>query len=159
MTTWQRYLIVLLTLIVAGGAAYAYSQYSYQHSSLADTAQVRMTVSGFGDQLKQVPVLAPHDLFVKAMNMYYAIYVAPSLLEEWNARPETAPGRQTSSPWPDRIEVGDVTRNSDGTYSVLGNVVEVANGSNGQETVGSYPVRITLTKGPDGWQITKFEKQ
>lgn len=158
MPSWLRYLVVLLTLLVASAAAYAYYTHYQAESSLADGAQVRMTVSGFGDQLKQVPLLAPDDLVSKAMDMYYGLYVSPELLTTWKQDPQDAPGRLTSSPWPDRIEITAVTKNQDGTYTIDGNIVEVTSGDNGPQVADSYAVQFTLTKGPDGWQITGYAK-
>lgn len=161
MKIWHRYLIVLLTAVVAAGAAYGYYQYQKEHSSNSDVAQVRITVSGFGDQLQQVPLIAPKDVLAFAMDKYYALYVHPDLLAKWKADPMSAPGRLTSSPWPDRIEVTDVHKNNDGTYTVDGNIVDIAHGA-GTTTptvVDKVPVRFTLSLGPDGWQITGYAKR
>jgi hypothetical protein len=155
---WKRYLIVLLTLIVASAAAYWYYGYHKAHSSFADPAQVRMTVTAFGDQLQKMPLTAPPDLITKGMDLYYGMYVHPDLLAQWKADPLNAPGRLTSSPWPDRIDITSMTKNKDGTYTVDGDIVEVAHGATTTETVRSIPVRFTLAMGPDGWQITGYTK-
>jgi hypothetical protein len=85
--------------------------------------------------------------------------VQPDLLEKWKADPKNAPGRLTSSPSPDRITITGTQRNKDGTYTVLGNIIETAS-SNGTTTqvTDSIPVKFTLSLGPDGWQITGYQK-
>jgi hypothetical protein len=155
---WKRYMIVLLTFIVASAGAYAYYVYHQQHASFSDEARVRMVVDNLGDNLRQVPLLAPADLLGKGMDLYYGEFVHPDLLAKWKADPLNAPGRLTSSPVPDRIDITGIAKNADGTYTVNAGIVEVANGASGPETVDTIPVRFTLTKGPDGWQITDYQK-
>lgn len=160
MKIWQRYLIVLITLIVASGAAYAYYQYDKAHSSGSDIAQVRMTVYGLGDNLVEVPLLAPADVVGFAMDKYYALYVRPDLLAKWKADPKNAPGRLTSSPWPDRIDIDSATKNADGTYTVDAEIIDVAHGvATSTDITSKTPVRFTVSLGPDGWQITGYEKR
>lgn len=159
MSLWTRYIIVIVTALVAAGAATGYYLYVKSESSSSDVAQVRITVSGLGDKLQQVPLVAPSDVVAFAIDKYYALYVHPDLMTAWKNNPSTAPGRSTSSPWPDRIDITGTTKNADGTYTVNGSVVEVAKGADGNnETVNTVPVRFVLTKGPDGWQITGYEK-
>lgn len=158
MSTFNRYLIVFLAFIITAGGAYAYYSYTRAHSSLSDDAQVRMTVSSFGDELKMVPLLAPGDLVGKAMDMYYSMYVHPDLLAKWKADPLNAPGRLTSSPAPDRIDVTKTTKNEDGTYTIEANVVETSSGPDNALRENPIPVVFTLTLGPDGWQITGYQK-
>ena len=158
MTIWKRYAVVALAAVVATGAAYGYYTYTFSQSSNSDTAQVRITVAGLGDQLQKVPLIAPPNIVAFAMDQYYALYVHPDLLNKWKANPSEAPGRQVSSPWPDRIDVTQVTKGKNGTYVATANIVEMANGASGQEVVGTVPIKFTLSKGIDGWQITAYEK-
>lgn len=156
---WKRYVIVLLTLVVASAAAYGIYNYRKSNSSFADSAQVRIAVAGFGDMLRQVPLIAPPDVVAFAMDKYYSLYVSPELLAKWKANPQSAPGRLTSSPWPDRIDITGVTKNKDGTFTVLANIVEIANGTGTTTAIAAtVPVKFTLTLGPDGWQITDYQK-
>lgn len=159
MKIWQRYLIVLVTLIVASGAAYGYYQYDKAHSSSSDIAQVRMTVYGLGDSLVQVPLSAPADVVAFAMDKYYALYVHPDLLAAWKVDPKNAPGRLTSSPSPDRIDITSAVKNEDGSYTVDAAIVEKARAAATTTAASTIPVRFTLALGPDGWQITGYEKR
>lgn len=159
MKIWHRYLTVLLAALITGGAAYGYYTYKKEHSSDSDSAQVRITVEGLGDQLQQVPLIAPHDILKFAMDKYYALYVRPDTLSAWENDPKNAPGRLTSSPWPDRIEVVSATKNQDGTYTVDANIVDIARTATSTAVVDRMPVRFTLARGPDGWQITGYQKR
>ncbi|MGE5540902.1 MAG: hypothetical protein ACM3TU_01305 [Bacillota bacterium] len=156
MKIWQRYLIVLITFLVAAGGSYWYYQYNREHSSLSDVFQVRTTVSGFGDELRQVSLLAPAADVAKAMDSHYSYYVHPDLLAKWKADPIHAPGRLTSSPWPDFIEITSATKNPDGSYTVDGMIAERT--SSDVHPSNFIRVRFIVTKGPDGWQITDYQK-
>ena len=161
MKNWQRYLVIILVAVVAGGAAYGYYQYQKAHSSSSDTAQVRIIVAGLGDNLVKVPLIAPSNVVDFAMDQYYAQYVRPDLLSAWKNDPMSAPGRLTSSPWPDSIEVTGITKRDTDTYVVNASIIEVAHGASGTttETVSKDPVSFTLSRGPDGWQISGYEKR
>ncbi len=117
----------------------------------------RTLVEAFGATLKNVSLTADKTLIVDAMQREYAPYVAPTLLSVWQNDPSQAPGRHTSSPWPDRIEIVsiDVRR---GIYEVQGDIVEVSNeggGINEEPTVAARrPITMTLQNLGFGLRIT-----
>ena len=82
-------------------------------------------VKDFGSNLKLVSLLAPKDTLEKEMKENYSEFVSEKLIEKWLSDPENAPGRLTSSPWPDRIEVEDIEKVSENEYKVEGKVIEV----------------------------------
>ncbi len=92
--------------------------------------------------------------------MQYVSYVAPSLLQVWTADPTKAPGRHTSSPWPDSIDIVSITKINDTTYSVEGNVLEVANTDEEILPAAVYPVSMQVEKdtGSGQWWIISLEK-
>lgn len=114
--------------------------------------EVEGIIAAFGTRLDDVSLLSPSA--AAEMDSLYGEYVAAPLLDKWKASPESALGRLTSSPYPDRIEVGTVTRNENNTYTVLGNVIEVAN----EETVAVYPVAFVLGEQEGRWLITEAYK-
>src|SRR4051812_4438685 len=71
----------------------------------ANEAQVRTVVTEFGKRLREVSVMAPKAAAAKAMDGAYAAYVAPGLLAAWKRDPQKAAGKQTSSPYPARIDI------------------------------------------------------
>ncbi len=159
MSTVKHYSIVLLVAVVlAGAAAIFYHYYSIQRTEFLNTTAVRNTVTGLGDELQAVSLLAPAADVAEAMERHYAFYVHPDLLARWKADPQLAPGRLTSTPRPDRIEITETTPNEDGSYTVSANILEVAESAQGRQVVSTIPVRFTLVQGPDGWQITAYEK-
>jgi hypothetical protein len=108
-------------------------------------------VEELGRRMRLVSVLAPADLAAKAMRMSYAGFVDPKLLEVWSTNPTHAPGRQTSSPWPDRIEVQSASLSGD-QATVIGKIVEATSAG---ET-GRVPVEVGLKREGSSWLIIEY---
>ncbi len=95
------------------------------HPSVEDEIAIGRLVSDFGSRLQSVSLLAPKGLAITSMQEQYGSYLSPTLLSRWQADPEKALGRLTSSPWPDRIEVKSTQAASAETYEVKGEIIEV----------------------------------
>lgn len=120
-----------------------------------DSAVVRAVVEEFGKRLKSVPLQAAPDQIRAAIIEQYADYVSPELLAVWVVEPSLAPGRLTSSPWPDRIEIREIQEEGDGRYAVTGYVVEVTSAEFGtEEAAVKLPIALELEKEGDDWLIT-----
>jgi hypothetical protein len=116
-------------------------------------------VMAFGTKMKQVSVLAPTVQAQAAMDTHYKPLVSTELLVAWKAKPDDAPGRTTSSPWPEKIIVAQVSLLSEGKYKVDGNVLEMTSDSLAKnKPVAVYPVVFEVEKQHDAWLITSFEK-
>lgn len=111
-------------------------------------------VEAFGGKLRMASLSAPADVARENIRERYAGYVSPALLEAWINDPDSAPGRLTSSPWPDRVEVRSAAK-TDGGYRVEGEIVEIT-GDGGEAEIRS---RVTLdVRRIDGrWLIDGFE--
>ncbi|HVW67248.1 MAG TPA: hypothetical protein VHA78_06015 [Candidatus Peribacteraceae bacterium] len=128
--------------------------------SVADETAAKQIVIEFGTKMKAVSLLAGSGTVLKAMDDNYGNLVTPDLLSAWKSKPSIAPGRMTSSPWPDHINVTAVTPMDDQTMIVSGNVVEmtseeVAHGG----YANMYPVRIVVVNQNGAWRIAAFMKQ
>ena len=119
----------------------------------AEELSVRSRALEFGKQMQKVPLMAGAAIVAQAMDSNYGSYVDAPLLASWKAAPTDAPGRLTSSPWPDRIEITSAQKNSDGTYTVSGEIIEMT--SAGES--GRVPVSLTLANQNGNWVITRFE--
>lgn len=82
-------------------------------------------VKDFGSKLQLVSLQAPKEEVKKSMQKNYGGYVTLTLLEKWISNPLNAPGRLTSSPWPDRIEIQSFEKLSEYEYRVKGDIIEV----------------------------------
>lgn len=93
------------------------------------------------------------------MREHYAFYVSPALLEAWRNDPASAPGRLTSSPWPDRIEIRSAEKTADGAYRVEGDIIETASaeGNEDGEPAAKLPVTLEVRNIDGRWLIDAFE--
>ncbi|HTX89832.1 MAG TPA: hypothetical protein VMC09_01335 [Anaerolineales bacterium] len=138
-------LLTLLVLTIFGSMTFLLARkFNPSPSNLAAESEAQAVVEGFGKKLQAVSILAPSDQAAQAIRDNYAEYVSPALLAVWTADPGNAPGRATSSPWPDRIEISTMKMESATTFQVNGKVIEVT--SNEVEHGGIAATRnITLT--------------
>jgi hypothetical protein len=115
---------------------------------------VRRVVEDFGDVIKNVPLAGTPEIVTLAIRENYSIYLSDELLNQWVRNNNQALGRETSSPWPERIDIESITKNESGDYTVKGEVVSMTSqemvhgGDAGREA-------ITLTVEPAGqrWVI------
>jgi hypothetical protein len=125
-----------------------------QQTDESDELAVMNLVKGFGSKLQLVSLLAPKDILSKSIQDNYTGYVSPTLIAEWISNPLNAPGRLTSSPWPDRIEILSIDKISEKIYHVKGEIIELIN--SGQKTVdiaAKRPITLTVKKMGNDWLI------
>jgi len=118
----------------------------------AGEREARAAVEGFGARLQKVSLLATDASLV--IEEEYGAFVEPALLARWQHEPLEAPGRQASSPWPDRIEIVRVARQGSG-YVVEGEIVLRTSAGD----AGRTPVIIQLVPSDEGYRIAAFEEQ
>lgn len=115
-------------------------------------------VTRFGARLASVSLLSPPEVLLDLLREQYGPLVTPELLDEWLGQPSAAPGREVSSPWPDRIEVDAVTHVSGDRYRVIGELVyvtstEVTSGG----AADRQPVQLEVIRGAGGeWRIADY---
>ncbi|HWR60275.1 MAG TPA: hypothetical protein VN580_01605, partial [Clostridia bacterium] len=150
--------LVLSVSLLACTNASANAGNGQQQTGEADKdhkAAVIKIVEAFGKKLQGVSLLAPKDILEKSMRENYGKFVSPELLEKWISNPESAPGRLTSSPWPDRIEVLEVKQLSENKYQVRGEIIEIANAKDSStEVAAKRPITLVLEMLDGKWLIT-----
>lgn len=109
-------------------------------------------VEEFGRRLKNVPLTAAPHIAAAAIRQHYDGLVTPALLERWASAPADAPGREVSSPWPDRIEINNTERNGD-RARVDGTLVEVTSTGDARR----LRVEAQLERSNERWKISAFE--
>ena len=128
-----------------------------QETSNLSSVQVTSRVIEFGSRLKNVSLLSPNEILKKDIQLNYGTYITSELLNKWLNDPTQAPGRQTSSPWPDRIEVTSVNQVDQNHFEIEGQVVYMTNQelqSGGD--AGRYLVKINLINQNGNWLISDF---
>lgn len=147
------YLWIVGAVLVLGGLVYSYIGTHPQ--GVIDgkhEGDVRTTVAAFGNELNSVSVLSPEA--ADQITQSYGPYVSEELLASWVAEPQLAPGRISSSPWPDHIEVDTVTMNEAGAYDVMGRVMlKTSTGD-----AGIIPVSLTVSDVGGSFLITRYQE-
>jgi hypothetical protein len=121
----------------------------------SETNIVTKLVKSFGGKLQNFSLLAPNDIVKKELQKNYEKLITPQLLSKWSANPLTAPGRLTSSPWPDRIEIKAVIKLSGNEYEVKGEIIEI---TSVEKVNGGYaekrPITLRIKKIKNNWLIS-----
>jgi hypothetical protein len=155
----KRIIIFVVILVVVAGAALlgGATLLSSPSSGTAGVDDASSTVAAFGAQLQKVSLLAPDVSSTIAST--YASYVTPQLLSAWEATPQSAPGRRTSSPWPDHIRIDSIGPQGTG-YIVNGDIIEMTsdNIEHGGNS-GTIPVIIQLIQQNGSLLIAAYQQQ
>jgi len=152
----KKVLVVMLVMMVSLGLFGCSNQgVEVKSSDEGDKKAVTAVVEGFGQKLQQVSLLASSEDLKKSMNENYGSYVTPELLEKFLSAPENAPGRLTSSPWPDRIEIASAVKTSEGAYKVEGTIIEITSADQGTgNAAAKRPITLEVKKTDDKWLIS-----
>lgn len=113
--------------------------------------EVENLVKGFGGKLQFVSLLSSKDVLEKDMKENYGEFVSQELLEEWINDSDNAPGRLTSSPWPDSIEIDDIEKLSEIEYKVEGKIIEKTSNENDGEI--TQPITLSVKMIDEKWLI------
>ncbi len=156
-------IIVIIGLLVwyawAGSDGVPGNATTTSATSTVETAAVQDIVEEFGTHLKNVSLSASADQVADAIESEYARFVSADLLNTWAEDPSSAPGRETSSPWPERIDVDRVDKTNDTRYAVHGRVIYItsADMTGSGASAGEQDVIVTVDKQSDGsWKITQY---
>lgn len=114
--------------------------------------QVRADVTSFGTVLKDVSLLGPDAS--SSMRTAYEPYITEELLATWQKDPEHAPGRLTSSPWPDHVTIESISRQGN-SYIVAGSLVSMTDAGES----GSTPFVAQVVQVDGSWKIAAFQEQ
>lgn len=113
---------------------------------------VRELVETFGSRLQNVSLLGPEGDLEKSMQENYGELVTPKLVEKWLDDPLNAPGRLTSSPWPDRIEINTLQEKSKFVYAVTGEIIDI---TSGEKLANRIPIELLVEKIGGKWLISE----
>ncbi|MFU0831353.1 MAG: DUF4878 domain-containing protein [Oscillospiraceae bacterium] len=127
---------------------------SSQQISEAEQTAVKELVTEFGRQLCEVSINGLDTSAAGDMQKYYGDYVAPSLLEKWEADPSSAPGQITSSFCPDGIHIFSIHRLAEDNYDVSGEILETASAeSSGGTSPNKLGIKLSVKKIGGRWMI------
>ena len=125
-----------------------------QQTNEVDEKAVMNVVEGFGKKLQTVSLQAPKDILKKSMQENYGDFVSEALVAKWISNPLDAPGRLTSSPWPDRIEILDIKKLSEYEYEVKGEIIEITSTEKASGGIAAKrPITLAIKKSNNSWLI------
>lgn len=125
-----------------------------KQEEIEEVESIKSLVSNFGDRLKMVSLLAPEDVLLESIEKNYGKFISKALLEKWKANPQTAPGRLTSSPWPERIEISSLDKISENEYEVRGDIIEVTStDQSSDEATSKIPILLKVVNDNGKWVI------
>lgn len=157
MKKFYLILIGVVVIAVLGLLSKTYAP-NLSKNEAQDIEEVKTLVANFGKELKFVSLLAPKADVEKAMDEHYAKYVTPELLAQWKQNPSLAPGRQVSSPWPDRIEIQSTEMETETSYKVNAKVIEITSNEADGGMSSSYTVMLKVQKIGSVWRVSSFQK-
>lgn len=150
-------LLGVVILLVAGGLLLFMRPVAPPAPIEDESAQVRNVVTQFGLRLKAVSLLLPKEQLTALVEQQYGDFVTPELLAAWKQDPTKAPGRLTSSPWPERIEITAVNKGQGERYTVTGNIIEITSTeANTGGAANKMPVTMVVEKRQNRWLIASF---
>lgn len=107
-----------------------------------------------------VAILAPKEMVVAAMDQEYSAYVAANLLATWKNNPEIAPGKRTSSPSPERIDISSIEATGHDSYAVTGKVILLTAQERREGGVfQANPVTMIVARQHGKWVITAYTEK
>jgi hypothetical protein len=122
--------------------------------------EVKALVAEFGKRLREVSVAAPKEMAIAAMDRAYSPYVAADLLAAWKNDPEKAPGKRTSSPSPERIDISTMKATGRDAFVVTGKVILLtAKERRDGGVFAANPVTMTIARRDGKWLITTYEER
>lgn len=121
---------------------------------------VRDVVAHLGERMQVVSLLAPDSTVAGQLAEAYGSLVTPQLLATWTARPDSAPGRRVSSPWPDHIRIDSVRPVRDDLVEVTGAVVYVTSVERARGgAAATAPVRLEVSRAEGGaWRVSGYSE-
>jgi len=125
-----------------------------QQTDEVDKKAVENLIENFGNKLQTVSLQAPQDDLEKSMKENYSALVTPTLLTKWMGKPLDAPGRLTSSPWPDHIVILTIKKLSEYEYEVKGEIIEITSVEQVSGGVAAKrPITLMVKKIDNKWLI------
>lgn len=129
-------------------------QENQQQMDASDEAAVTSLVENFGGKLQNVSLLAAKDIVNKSIQENYGDFVSPTLLAAWQSDSQNAPGRLTSSPWPDHIKIESIKKLSEFEYEVKGEIIEITSTEKANGGVAAQrPITLSIKKTGERWLI------
>lgn len=158
MQKTNRALIITIAVVAVIAAVFLglYFGPAARESRGNDAAE--SVLADFGGKLKNVSLLADKATLATSIEENYGPYITPELLADWKANPEHAPGRLTSSPWPDRLVIGSMTTQGQSRV-ITGEVILVTSMETAGESADTVPFVAQMIPVDGTWKIAAYQEE
>ena len=151
------WLIILIIIGVSIGLYFWQKNQPKEEIGLGDEIAIRLLIEEFGQKLKSVSLQAPQEIVAQSIEENYKDFVTSELLSLWQNDPSLAPGRITSSPWPERIEIDEIQKIDENNYLVKGRIIEITSVEAVEGgAAAEREVEITVEKVNGKWLISNL---
>ena len=147
--------LAVIAVIVIGGLLLYFGPAA--RAARADDA-ARAVMMEFGTKLQNVSLLADDGAVTAAIEENYGSYVTPELLADWKVNHSHAPGRLSSSTWPDRFGITFVTAQGNSRV-ISGEVILISNAESADESAETVPFVAQLIQTDGGWRIAAYQEE
>ena len=144
--------VLFLATAVAVGAYFYRESIIEENTKTAEEAAVKFLVESFGQKLKNVSLISMTSSDDIEHN--YKDFVSDDLINRWKTEPFSAPGRSTSSPWPDSIVVEEIHQQNQNAYEVSGKIINMT--SSGVAPSRSFQALVLRIGKNKTWLISNF---
>jgi hypothetical protein len=119
---------------------------------------VRDITHQFGEKIQTVSLTSSTSVRNEQLQTAFGDLVTANLLKQWKERSTNVPGKKTSSPWPDHIDISSVIPRSPTRYEVTGYIIYLTSDQalQGGET-RREPITLTLEQVGTAWNIVAVE--
>ena len=148
-------------LLASSGPGHSWAQAPTSGHRTTDQKQaVRTVVTEFGKRLRMVAILAPKEIVAKVMDQEFSAFVAADLLATWKDNPEIAPGKRTSSPSPERIDISAIKASGHDAFLVNGKVILLTAQERREGGIfQANPVTMVVAQQHGKWVITAYKEE
>jgi len=131
---------ILLVVVVFIAGIFLWNSVALSPTSKEEESQVRTLIENFGSKLKEVYISDPKEIASAKIKEIYAPFVTDELLLTWTNDPSKVPGRLTSSPWPERIEIRSIKKFDLNEYEVDGDIISLTSAGSSKDRVTIFVV-------------------
>jgi hypothetical protein len=139
---------MVLLLAISIGAFYWFRVPATPSQNPADVNAIYQVVGEFGARLRDVDMSAPTQNILAVLNFdIMKKLITDRLYQVFMQDTSRIPGRITSSPWPESIQIVSVRKLDDTSYTVNGSIILMTSNALAQGgNAGLLPITLTLKK-------------
>lgn len=148
--------VIVVGILALAGVAYL----APSLDQAKEESDVKLLVTDFGLKLKNVPLAGEENATKAAIQENFGPLVTEEVMEQWLANPQLAPGRLTSSPWPERIDIATLSKQGQ-SYVVSGDIVMMTSAqmASSATDAGHVPVIMQVVKENDKWVVAAYQEK